>query len=427
MSKAHQGCLDAWVPRGLLGSTKNLLSGSVTAEGLCPINLTWGHSHIESVQVINSASKFPKRLVLPRLIEPHTHIDKAFTWQEFPNLEGTYQEALASNLREHKNRTARKVRNRAERALKLALRNGVRAIRSHVDSLWPEAEETLKTLQALRNEWRDSIELQLVALVPLEHWSTERGESLAAQVADCGGLLGGVVLPPANRKNSYNSFRKMFELAEKFQCGIDLHIDESQIQPAAGLKQLVKVLDQIDVNVPITCSHASSMGLLPPRALKFLAERLAHHQVNVIALPITNSWLLGRANKSTPINRPLAPIFELQQAGVKVAIGGDNVQDAWYPSGNLDPLSLMAFSMPIAQLAPWQRIGLSPFTTAAAAIMNLKWDGKIERGSPADLIILEVGSWSEALISPPKREVIVNGSLINDQSITKYHSTQVED
>ena len=47
--------------------------------------------------------------MLPRLVEPHAHIDKAFTWKKFPNLDGTYKGALTANLSEIENRTSIKV------------------------------------------------------------------------------------------------------------------------------------------------------------------------------------------------------------------------------------------------------------------------------------------------------------------------------
>ena len=43
-------------------------------------------------------------------------------------------------------------------------------------------------------------------------------------------------------------------------------------------------------------------------------------------------------------------------------------------------------------LAPaWQRQGLAPFTTAAARVMGLDWDGVLRPGCPADLVVLEQG------------------------------------
>ncbi len=420
--KLANGNLDAWVPRGLVGSVDEVLSVPVTAEGLCPLTVSWEGGRIASLEALDPNSSSPSKLLLPRFAEPHAHIDKAFTWSESPNLLGSYEGALDANLHEQTSRTIEAVFSRAERSLQLSLKNGFRAIRSHVDSFGLCADMTWDALLDLRSKWHSLIELQLVALVPLEYWTTSQGSHLASRVARAGGLLGGVLVPPFEVKGSSFFLLKLCQLANNLGCGIDLHIDESGFQPGAGLNQLVRVLDQIQLSVPITCSHLSSMGLLPPKDLRRLADRLAHHQVNVVALPLTNSWLLGRQPRRTPIQRPLAPILQLQQAGITVAVGRDNVQDPWFPAGDFDPLGLMSFSLPLAQLAPWQRLGLSPFTTAAAALMGLEWDGTIQRGSPADLLLLEANSWSEALSKPPRRQVLINGEL--DNAMRRQNKTQ---
>ena len=75
---------------------------------------------------------------------------------------------------------------------------------------------------------------------------------------------------------------------------------------------------------------------------------------------------LERRSDLTPLQRPQAPIRQLQRSGVRVAVAGDNVADPWFPGGDFDPLSLMAAAIPLTQLLPWQRLGLAPFTTAAA-------------------------------------------------------------
>jgi cytosine deaminase len=164
--------------------------------------------------------------------------------------------------------------------------------------------------------------------------------------------------------------------------------------------------------VPITCSHASSMALLPPRACDQLAERLAAADIAVVALPTTNFWLLGRAAGRTPCCRPLAPIRSLQRAGVRLAIGGDNVQDPWYPGGDFDAVELLRWSAPLCQLMPWQRLGLAPFSTAAAAVLDLAWDGVLRVGGPADLVLLGAGTWGELLARPPQRRVLRAGQWL---------------
>lgn len=416
------GCLEAWVPRGLLTRAGDVLSARVSAEGLSPVRIYWQEGRLRSLEPID-ADFSPSRLVLPRLTEPHVHLDKAFTWLQAPNLQGTYGGALAANLQEHQERTANAVRQRVEKALQLALRHGLRAMRSHVDSLGPGADCSWEVLLDMQCQWQASMELQWVALVPIEHWSTSAGHQLATRVADVGGLLGGVLVPPFCRSELRGSLRQMLQLADQCGCGVDIHIDESQSHPAAGLKQLLQVLDRMTITVPITCSHLSSMGLLPPEALRRLVDRLAQHRINVVALPLTNGWLLAKQPRRTPVKRPLAPIRQMQLAGITVAVGGDNVQDPWFPAGNFDPLALMAFSLPLAHLAPWQRLGLAPFTTAAARLMNLAWDGTFQPGSPASLILLEASSWAEALATPPRRRVLVDGNWLDEQSMATTSST----
>ena len=407
---ASTGVLEAWVPRGLLEIPGPSDPPPTTAEGLTAVRLTWQGGELQVPQPLPSGASVPEQLVLPRLTDPHVHLDKVFTWGSHPNLAGTYDAALTANLSEHQTRSAQGVLDRGERALQRACAHGLRAVRSHIDSLGPGAEPSWEALQLLARNWRGRMALQMVALVPVAHWETSAGERLAKTVAEAGGLLGGVLTPPCAGSGVRRQLRALLRLADRYGCSIDLHIDEADRDPAAGLEQLLRVQEEVRCQQRITCSHASSLSLLAPDRLRSLAERMAAADLQVVALPLTNAWLLGRLPDATPVQRPFAPVRQLQRNGVRVAVGGDNVADPWFPGGDFDPLALMAMSLPLAQLAPWQRLGLAPFTTAAAEVMELDWNGVIRAGAPADLIVLEAGSWSEALRTPPQRRVLMGGA-----------------
>ena len=414
LQTSRSGALKARCPRLVL---ETALGRSVEAskaagsDGLIPVSIRWHAGVIESVEPVPDA----EGLVLPRLVEPHAHLDKAFSWNDYPNPVGTFEAALAANYREHQTRTLQQVQARGERALQLAWRHGLRAVRSHIDSLGPGATCSWEALTALRQQWRDRLELQLVALVPVEHWATPEGAQLAATVAAAGGALGGFIQPPCRGRNERHGLRRLLELANQHGCLVDLHIDEASSHPAAGMRQLLRVMESMQVSVPVTCSHASSLALLRDGALRRLADRMARQNLQVVALPLTNGWLLGRRGDTTPLRRPLAPIRQLQNAGVRVAVGGDNVQDPWFPGGQLDPLALMAMSLPLAQLAPWDDHGLQPFCTDAAQLMGLVWDGVLRNGAPADLIHLPQGGWPELLAIPSARRVLAGGQWIENQ------------
>jgi cytosine deaminase len=193
-------------------------------------------------------------------------------------------------------------------------------------------------------------------------------------------------------------------------------VDEAATAPAHGLHTLVTLLEQGRPPVPITCSHASSMGLLAPEPQRRLAERLAALELAVVTLPTTNFWLLGRRGELTTAERPLAPVRALQRAGVPVALGADNVQDPWYPGGDFDPLALLRLSHRAAHSSLWSRQGLMPFTTVPARLLGLAWDGVLRPGAPADLVITNAHSWSELLARPPQRRVLRAGQWLEPPS-----------
>ena len=419
------GRVDVLVPRCLIGEGASVLGIKVDFEGLCSLQVEWKHGKICSIKGLKDDSKLPNEILLPRFAEPHAHLDKAFSWSRAPNYKGSYQEALVANLSDYKSRSENQLLFSVEKSLNLALVNGIRAIRSHIDSFGENVIRDWDLLEDVRKKWRDKIFLQFVALVPLEFWQTHEGELLAQRVALNGDLLGGVIAPPFNKKKTIKSLLHLVQLANRLNCDIDLHIDESQSCPAAGVKLLLEVLDRIENDISITCSHLSSMSFLREKAISNLAKEMAEKKLNVVALPLTNSWLLGRNDRATLIERPLAPIFQLQKAGVVVSVGGDNVNDAWFPFSNFDPINLMAFSMPIAHLAPWDRLGLSPFTSSSASILNLQWDGLVQKGSPADFVLLDSNSWVKALSERPKKRVVVNGQFLNELPKTQNSTSNI--
>jgi len=377
-------------------------------EGLLTLSLTHRDGQLLAIQPAPAAAMAP--LAITPAVEPHAHLDKAFTALEFPNPEGSFAGAFAANSREHGSRSRAAVYSRGERALELAWRHGLRALRSHIDSLGPAAAASWEALEQLRRQWRGRLELQLVALVPIGHWLTPAGERLARRVASAGGVLGGVVGPPfATSGVDGRALLALLRLAERHGCGIDLHIDEASDQPGRGVQLLTSLLRQHRIQVPLVCSHASSMALLSDRACRGLAEAMAEVGVGVVALPTTNLWLLGRRREHTPLLRIQAPMHQLQGAGVSVAIGGDNVQDPWYPGGAFDPIELLRLTVLLSHGQPWRRLGLAPFTSAASRLLQLPWDGVLRVGGPADLLVLGAGSWAELLTAAPQRRVLRGG------------------
>ena len=409
------------IPRSLLDAGRVDL-GPADREGLVTVRLQLDGARVAAIEAASDARDCTEPtppLAISCPVEPHAHLDKTFSADAYPNPEGTMAAALAANLREMAQRSGEQVQQRSERALQQAWQYGLRAIRSHIDSgSGPASAASWDVLSSQRQRWAGRIELQLVALVPLAFWQSQDGVQLARRVAEAGGLLGGVLGPPFSHSGADgDGLRALLTLAERHGCGVDLHVDEAETQPGLGLRRLAQVALELRPQVPISCSHGSSMALLGERRCANLADSLASAGLAVVALPRTNLWLLGRRRERTPWLRPQAPIRTLQQAGVEVAVGGDNVQDPWYPAGDYDPIDLLRLCFCSSHLDPRQRQGLAPFTSAAARVLGLDWDGVLRPGCPADLLVLDAGSWRDVLARPPARRVLRAGRWLEAEAV----------
>ena len=404
----HSETIKAFIPRSLFTIDIEEYY-EVNYDGLSPVEISWINGFVSKIKPIHEDDVQLDKILFPRFVEPHAHFDKSFSWVNFPNLKSNYENALSVNLEEHITRTQEKVLIRAEKSLKLAIKNGYRAIRTHIDTYNNQDKEIWPGIFELKNKYQELIKLQFVALAPLEFWSTTRGELLAMKLKEENGVLGGVLVPPFNKKNITGSLTKMLLLADKYNLEIDLHVDESNKEPAAGIKLLLKIINKLNLYIPITCSHSSSSLFLSESELKILGKQMAEKNIKVIALPLTNFWLLNRGDKNTPLERPVAPIKQLQKSFIDVSIGSDNVQDPWYPFGNFDPFYLMSYALPILQLNPWDRLSLSALVTSPSRLLNLNWNGVISIGCPADFVVVKGKSWADIFSGNIKREVLIKG------------------
>jgi cytosine deaminase len=408
------------LPRALLDPRLEGL-GRADDEGLVAVRLEHVEGRISAIHPWpqpgtgslppQGAGELPLAITPP--VEPHAHLDKPFTAAAFPNRDSTVAGAFAANCEEAQSRDQQGVLARGDQALALAWGHGLRALRSHVDSLGAAAAPSWEALTTLRQRWAGRLELQLVAMVPIQHWLSPEGEALAARVAAAAGILGGVIGPPfAPRSRDRDGVVALLRLAERLGCAVDLHIDEGSSDPGRGVAMVSRERLAQRSELPLVCSHASSMALLAEGPCQRLCDAIAAAGIGVIALPTTNLWLLGRRAGHTPLHRIQAPIRQLQLAGVEVALGGDNVQDPWYPGGAFDPIELLRLAALISHVVPWQRQGLAPFTSAPARLLGLAWDGVLRLGAPADLLVLGASSWRQLLAQAPQRRVLRGGQWL---------------
>src|SRR5690242_19636613 len=134
----------ARLPRCLLESATGLPPSD--RDGLLLLDLVLEGGCIESVGAHDTAAEGPGhvslqgRMVWPCPVDLHTHLDKGQTWPRAANSDGSFAGALETVARDRAARwTAEDVHARAEFGLRCAYAHGSRAVRTHVDSMPPQA------------------------------------------------------------------------------------------------------------------------------------------------------------------------------------------------------------------------------------------------------------------------------------------------
>ena len=104
---SNSGKVEALIPRCLC-SIENSDNLNIDFEDLCSVSISWKNGFVSELKPLKIKNKKPRNILFPRFVEAHSHVDKSFTWDEFPNLGSNYDEALSVNLEEHKTRTTKK-------------------------------------------------------------------------------------------------------------------------------------------------------------------------------------------------------------------------------------------------------------------------------------------------------------------------------
>jgi cytosine deaminase len=349
-------------------------------------------------------------IALPPLVEPHTHIDKAFLRARAPNPENHFEGARRAIARDRAGGWSYEdALARMERALELAWRHGVRLLRTHIDSQPERLEPCWEVYAELRRRWRGRISLQAVASLGGGKLAGAHGERLARLCRQHDALLGPVLYADADLRAN---IARMFELAERFELHIDAHVDENNYGHADGLRAILDHLARQPFAGRITLSHLCSLSRCESQEIDLLARRAGAAGLTVIALPVANLHLQDRDRGDTPYWRGLTAINALARADVDVALGGDNSQDMFVPWGALDPLAVLRDGMLAAHLDEPLGEAVGRVAATAARILGEVDIGQWRLGEPADLTLLRAADPFAALSGDFEERLTVRGGKV---------------
>lgn len=348
-------------------------------------------------------------VLLPSLVEPHAHLDKAFLAERIPNPVGDLIGAINAMDANRHLLTVEDIAERAERAARLMAANGVTLIRTHADANVEHGVRSIEALVAVKQRLSDLVELQVVALAgfPITG-AAGAGNRAVLRDAVAGGcdLVGGC---PHLDLDPNAATEHFLTVAGEAGLPLDLHTDETLDPGVLTLERLAHRVRRSGFPLGVTASHCVSLGMQPLVVQHRVAEAVADAGISVVALPQTNLFLQGR-DHPVAMPRGLTALNALRSAGVAVAAGADNLQDPFNPVGRGDPLETAALMIVAGHLRPAE--ALHTVTAAARTALGAP-AGELCPGMPGDLVAVPGTSAREAIaLQPPGRLTFRAGRLL---------------
>lgn len=359
-------------------------------------DLTLGDGRV--TDITPSVAARPNLLVLPAFADMHLHADRAY---QKPRVRPAgLEEAIALTTELRRNVSADDVRQRAGLLLERALSHGTLWARSHIDIDEVVDDRSLDGALAVKDDLRGRLDLEIVAFATSRSDpATREGEArLRWALARGADLIGGVVSLYSDPAASSES---LLDLASETGMPLDLHVDETVRTPRTWIDHLARGAVERGLKGRLTVSHACVLSSLEEGRAQAAIEALAEAQATVVALPATNLYLQDRGD-GTPRRRGFTLVRELMAAGVPVRFGSDNVADAFYPYGDADPLETAFLASLVGHI--------DDDSTLLAGISNGRTG--LVAGEPADLVLVEAASFTEALARRPPNRVVLRGGVV---------------
>jgi len=340
------------------------------------------------------------RILVPGLVDCHTHIDKTFwglPWhrhQAGPRLIDRIENER--RLRREMNLSPEIS---SENQVRQAIRMGTTHIRTHVDVDTEIGLRHLEGVQATRERFKNQITIQTVAFPQSGMLIRPGTAQLLEEAVKAGADLIGGIDPSSMDRDPAGHLDTIFDIADRHAVGVDIHVHEHGMLGGFAIELIAERTKALGFQGKVNISHAFCLGMVDEEYLNQLVDLLLENSISIMS--------------HAPGYIAFPPIKRLFQAGVVLCSGSDGIRDSWGPYGNADMLER---AMLLGYRSNYRKdedleMCLEIATFGGARVMGTKLYG-LEVGCRADFVLLSGETRTEAIVSRGPRKLVVKNGLI---------------
>jgi cytosine deaminase len=401
------------VTTSILFTNAQLIDGSIvdvaTDNGL----ITWIGPTNNSPVVCDQNVNLNGYVLSSSFVEPHAHLDKAFLADRITNPSGDLMGAIRGLEAVRTTITHKDLVERATRAVHLMSKNGVTSIRTHADTTLSGRLSSIQALLEVKKNCAHFMDIQVAMLLewPVTGTAGREHQALARDAVSAGiDVVGGC---PHLDPDPRGAVEFLLGLAVESGLPLDLHADENMRPDSSDLEHLSDIVLRDNVSHQVNASHCVALSTRSETDIDRIAAKASAAGITVTALPQTNLFLQERGVSSNQA-RAITPIHRLQQAGVVVAAGADNLQDPFNLIGRADPLEIASLLMISAHVTADMAIQMIS-TDAHQAVHGIK--STLAIGQPANFVAIPATNLRESVAMGPPDRIVVYGGVVIDNKI----------
>ena len=290
---------------------------------------------------------------------------------------------------------------RVRETLLKAERYGVSHIRAFADVDTKAKLIGVNALLKIKQEFKDRIGIQIVAF-PQDGIIREPGaEELLYKAMDLGAdVVGGIPWIEYTDDDARKHVDIAFEIARKYDKDIAMLTDDAGDPGLRTTEYLAVSAIRNGWVGRVAACHARATGLYNDVYHRKFATLLKKAEMGVVTDPHTG-----------PLH---VKVKDLLNAGVTVALGQDDVDDAYYPYGRCNMLEVAFLASHLLWMMTHQdrEIIYDMITVNAAKVIGIK-DYGLAIGKPANLVVLPAGDLREAFAYHSEPLYVVRNGAIN--------------
>jgi cytosine deaminase len=348
-------------------------------------------------------------LVTEPFVDAHLHLDKVRTLPLIGDaaLQAYTADGMADSARGIDLARAVKAHYRVETllpAIRQALadgeRHGVLHVQAFADVDTAAGLIGVQAVLAAREEFRGRVDVSVVAFpqdgVLRDPGAAELVEEAMGLGAD---VVGGIPWIEATDADQEAHVEWACALAARLGRRVAMLTDDAPDPAYDTTRMLAGAMHRHGLQGRGVACHARAVGHYDPDRQTAVLELAREVGLGLVSDPHTGSVAL-------PVERALA-------AGVDVALGQDDIEDAYYPFGrhNLLEVAFLAAHLLDMRSAPQLEVLVDLVTTSAARVLGLSGYG-IREGGPADLLVHDAARTVDLLARHELPRVVIRAGQI---------------